>query len=79
MGGPEATLTVEQVMLVHVFNQLRGMSWQLAGDKKAPRPKPFLLPGMDAGASGERLGSDPIPMADFNEWWTGATTAEGDA
>lgn len=33
------------MLLNGILNVLRVMSWQLAGDDKAPRPEPELLPG----------------------------------
>lgn len=43
------------------MNTLRAMSWQLAADKKAPKPEPILLPGMaDPGKKQVKGGSYSI-------------------
>jgi len=68
-------LTSDRVLLVHIFNVLQQMSWQLGGDEKAPKPRPLVLPGMVAPDSGaQSFGSDPIPLAEFHDWWDGQGT-----
>jgi len=54
-------------LLAMVVDALRLANWQRGGDKFAPRPDPVPRPGVSDG--GQRLGSDPIPASQFDDWW----------
>lgn len=55
-------------LLASAVDALNAISWQLGGGR-GPRPRPIPRPGVDGG---ERvIGSDPIPVRDFDAWWEG--------
>lgn len=66
--GKTGGITSEQVLMIRVLDALRSISWQLAGDKTKPQPRPSRIPGVDDDKS-QRLGRDPIPLKDFHDWW----------
>lgn len=45
--GEPAAFGPTDHLLAAVINILQGMSWQLGNDAKAPKPKPFVLPGQE--------------------------------
>lgn len=47
--GPTVRWTLTDQLLASVFDALAAISWQLGGDKHAPRPKPMPRPGVDDG------------------------------
>lgn len=51
--GAESDLRSDAYLLGMVVNLLQTVSWQLAGDPKAPKPEPFLLPGQQAPTGAE--------------------------
>ena len=63
MWSPEGQLLAELVDLAAAGN------WQRGGNKHAPRPKRFPRPWEKTKA--QKLGSDPIPVSKFNDWWDG--------
>ena len=69
--GDEGRYSRTDYLLVALLNTLRSMSWQIGGDEKAPKPKPIRLPGME-DENTQAFGSDPIPIAEFNDWWDSA-------
>lgn len=40
---------------------------QAHSKSRLPQPKPYPRPGMDEET--ERIGSDPIPVTEFDAWW----------
>lgn len=54
-------------LLAAAVDLLAGGNWQRAGKKNAAKPKPVPRPGEKA--KGTVIGADPIPAADFDEWW----------
>lgn len=51
----------------YVYDAVRYLTWVTAGNKRAPKPKPFPRPWNKGQA--RTYGSDPIPAADFKQWW----------
>ena len=56
-------------LLAELIDILNQANWQRAGRKSAPKPKRFPRPWEKAKA--RKIGSDPIPMSKFNDWWDG--------
>ena len=54
-------------LLAEVIDHLASANWQRGGNKHAPRPKRFPRPWEKA--KNRKLGSDPIPVSKFNDWW----------
>ncbi|MGY4859505.1 hypothetical protein [Cryobacterium sp. AP23] len=54
--GPAAEYEAADYLLVGVLNTLRGMSWQLGQDRKAPKPEPISIPGMSVKGAPKQLG-----------------------
>lgn len=63
-----ASGTVTADLLAHVVDLLAAANWQRQGKKTAAKPKPLPRPGR-APADGQRYGSAPIPVGDFDDWW----------
>lgn len=59
--------STESQLLAYVVDALHVGNWQRAGRKSAPRPKPFPRPWEKSKA--RTLGSKPIPLSQFNDWW----------
>lgn len=70
IGGERARYPLRDYLLAHAVNAARQANWQRAGDKKAPMPPLIELPGMESTDS-RHFGSDPLPLSEFNEWWSG--------
>lgn len=77
-SGPESALQVElndgqphwkvtDYLLAHIADLLAVANWQRQGKKSAPKPKPLKRPGQKT--DGQKYGSDPIPVKDFDDWW----------
>lgn len=62
LWSPDTYLLAMQVDVLHSAN------WQRSGGK-GPRPKATKRPGDSAG---QKLGSEPIPMSEFDDWWESA-------
>ena len=68
-------------VLADIVDELRIIQYlfKSAHSKKGHRPKkpkPYRRPGVSDQAMGEkRIGKDPIPAADFKDWWM----AQGEA
>lgn len=46
MHGDDADWTLTDYLLAGSFDALQIANWQRAGDRKAPRPRPFPRPGV---------------------------------
>ena len=55
--------------LAAIIDAVQMGNWQRMQRKSAPKPKPVERPGSKASRS-TRLGSDPIPMSEFDDWWS---------
>jgi hypothetical protein len=53
-------------LLAVVADALHAANWQRGGGK-GMRPQPIQRPGVEDGS--QKLGADPIPAADFMDWW----------
>lgn len=63
--GP--TWSMESQLLAIAADTLAMGNWQRAGKKSAPKPKRIQRPWEKVKAT--VLGSKPIPIAQFNDWW----------
>lgn len=59
--------SVTDQLLAALVDLLQVGNWQRAGKKSAPKPK--RLPRPWERAKGRQLGSKPIPISKFNDWW----------
>ena len=59
--------SVTDQLLAGVFDILQFANWQRASKKHSPKPKPLQRP-WDKG-NVRKLGSKPIPISAFNDWW----------
>lgn len=57
---------VTDYLLAVVADYLAVANWQRSGKRGLPKPRPLPRPG---DTNTERFGSDPIPIAEFNDWW----------
>ena len=60
----------QSAMLADIYDLVSNFSFMFAKAHggKGQRPKPYPRPGSD---NGESIGSDPIPISEFNEWYYG--------
>lgn len=56
-------------LLAHIGDTLANANWQRSGRSTAPKPKPLPRPGMKNDST--TFGAEPIPIADFDDWWGG--------
>lgn len=54
-------------LLAAVVDAVQIGNWQRAGKKSLPKPKPVQRPGSKGKT--KTIGSDPIPISQFNDWW----------
>lgn len=54
-------------LLANVYDVLEHANWQRIGKRSAPKPKRLPRPWEKSKA--RKLGSDPIPVSKFNDWW----------
>lgn len=66
--GVEYWPTTDQ-LLAEIADALNAANWQRAGKSSAPKPK--RIPRPWEKAKSRRLGSDPIPLSKFHDWWEG--------
>lgn len=59
--------SIEGQIMANVYDVLALANWQRAGKKHAPKPKRLPRPWEKAKAT--VLGSSPIPISKFNDWW----------
>lgn len=69
--GEEAMWTLTDHLLALTVDVLQVANWQRAGNKHSPRPKPIPRPGVKE--QGRKFGRDPIPIRDFEAWWSAAS------
>lgn len=69
--GDKARYDTSDYLTVHLINLLAAANWQRQGNKRAPKPKQFLLPGMEPEGK-KTFGSEPIPIDEFQDWWARA-------
>ncbi|SDQ04794.1 hypothetical protein [Leucobacter chromiiresistens] len=62
---------VAEQLLAEIIDLLNIGNWQRAGRKHAAKPKRFPRPWEKAKA--QKLGSDPIPVSKFSDWWDSFT------
>lgn len=68
-------------MLADIFDALSLLRWEFEcantpKRKRRPRrPDPYPRPG--AKGNGRRIGSDPIRIRDFDDWWEGGAHGQG--
>lgn len=67
LHGP--TWSIEAQLLAEVTDALNMANWQRGGKRSAPRPKPVPRPWLTPKST--NLGSDPIPISAFDDWWDG--------
>lgn len=65
--------SVEGQLLAHVIDLLEVGNWQRMGKKSAPKPKKFPRPWEKSKA--QRIGRDPIPWSEFDDWWDSQSAA----
>ena len=58
-------------LLADIFDAINGLSYMFAKayGGKPKKPKPYPRPWADDGS--QRIGSDPIPVSQFNSWYYG--------
>lgn len=61
------------VLLAELVDLIASGNWQRGGNKHAPKPKRFPRPWEKANA--QKLGADPIPISEFDNWWNSNTPA----
>lgn len=59
--------SIEAQLLAEAVDTLRSGNWQRMQKKSAPKPKPIPRPWEKTKAT--RLGSEPIPISQFDDWW----------
>lgn len=57
----------QSMILADIFDAIRMFNYSFA--KRGEQPKPYKRPW--ATSSAQRIGSDAIPIADFDEWYYG--------
>lgn len=67
LNGGSVVWTLTDHLLATIADALHGANWQRGGGKGI-RPKPIERPGEKSGTS---LGSAPIPISEFDNWWNG--------
>jgi len=73
MHGPRWSITDQ--LLALIYDVLNIGNWQRAGKRSAPKPKPLLRPWQKAKSTS--LGSDPIPISEFADWWDSKAKKRG--
>lgn len=68
--------STEGQLLAVVADALHVANWQRGGKRSAPRPKPIKRPWEKA--KGRIVGSKPIPISQFSDWWDSKTAAAAD-
>ncbi|WP_054682570.1 hypothetical protein [Microbacterium sp. No. 7] len=63
-----ALWTVGEQLLADLIDILNLANWQRGGDKHAPRPRRLTRP-WETRDGVQVLGSDPIPISEFDDWW----------
>lgn len=66
---------VRDQLLAIIADALNWGNWQRAGKRSAPKPKPIPRPWEKP--KGKQLGSKPIPMSKFHDWWDSKKRGRG--
>lgn len=66
--GEQVLWKLTDHLLAVIADALHGANWQRGGGKGL-KPKPLPRPGMEESAAS--VGSDPIPISEFDKWWNG--------
>lgn len=64
---------VTDYLLAIIADHLAMANWQRQGKRGVPKPRPIPRPGDNRT---ERFGSDPIAIAEFDDWWREADSDE---
>ena len=56
----------QSAILADIYDAITSFAFMFA--KKGKKPKPYPRPGAQGS---ERIGKDPIPIKDFNDWYYG--------
>lgn len=67
VAGEAAAWGPVEHLLASLVDVMQLANWQRAGDRNARRPEALQRPGVKA--PGQQLGSDPIPVSQFDDWW----------
>jgi hypothetical protein len=67
LNGGEPPWGVTDYLLAAVVDLLANANWQRQGKKSAPKPRPIKRPGQTV--EGQKYGSKPIAIRDFDAWW----------
>lgn len=70
VAGEDAQWGLLEHLAARVADSLEVGNWQRQQKPNAPKPKPIPRPGVKSEE--KRFGSDPIPIKDFDAWWSGA-------
>ena len=76
--------TMVAPMLVSLLDAINASRWEYAlscvtkGHAKPRRPKPMQVPWRNDVPRERRIGKDPIPISDFDEWWDSFDERRGD-
>lgn len=71
------------MLLADAIDAINVFRWQFEcantpKKKRRPkRPEPYPRPGVGKGDDGQKVGRDPIPVSEFDEWWSGETHPKG--
>lgn len=65
---------LQEQLLAGIFDVLRIGNWQRGGGK-GQKPRLMPRPGVE---SGRVIGSDPIPISEFDHWWNEGYKADMD-
>ena len=72
-ADPDVVWTLVPQLLARISDSLELLIWEYTcvhskGSRPKP-PRPIPRPGVESGE--KRVGKDPIPVADFDEWYYG--------
>lgn len=57
----------EQMILADIFDSLAAANWQRQGRANAKKPEAYKRPWVKSKE--KKLGSEAIPISQFNDWW----------
>lgn len=68
--GEDALWGLSEHLLASVLDALNLGNWQRGNQgKDVPGPRPVPVPRPGARSADTSLGSEPIPIKEFNSWW----------
>jgi hypothetical protein len=73
MHGEDALWGLTDHLVAAAVDELAVANWQRQGKKGAPRPKPLPRPGKQSKT--QRIGAEPLPIADLEAWIAAAEAA----